>query len=45
LGVGARPLCRPSLPAFFLGSGPLAATRAELGLDPGALAPVVSARA
>ena len=41
LGVGAGPLCRPSLPAFFLGSGPLAATRAELGLDPGALAPVV----
>ena len=44
LGVGARPLCRPSLSSRRLGSRPLASARSDLGLGPGALATLGSAR-
>jgi len=44
LGVGAGPLCCPALSSRRLGSRPLASARSDLGLGPGALATLGSAR-
>jgi len=41
LGVGAGPLCRPTLCSCCLGSRSVAPTTRHLGLDPGTLASVV----
>jgi hypothetical protein len=45
LGVGTGSLCGPSLPSCRLGRWPLAPEGRDLGLESGALAPVVSAQA